>query len=136
MQKKSLNSAEVRFFSLNYHQVLKELKNYAKKCIDKGAKAIILIGSLARKDYTAFSDADIIIISDNVPSRPIDRIKEFIDPTLSIDIEPRVYTSEEILIMAKKKSSIIKEIVEHGILLSGDEKIIERLREILRNPSI
>ena len=136
MQKKSLNFAEVRFFSLNYDQVLKELKNYAKKCIDKGAKAIILIGSLARKDYTAFSDADIIIISDNVPSRPIDRIKEFIDPTLSIDIEPRVYTSEEILIMAKKKSSIIKEIVEHGILLSGDEKIIERLREILRNPSI
>jgi len=131
-----LNSAEVRFFSLNYHQVLKELKNYAKKCIDKGAKAIILIGSLARKDYTAFSDADIIVISDNVPSRPIDRIKEFIDPTLSIDIEPRVYTSEEVLIMAKKKSRIIKEIVEHGILLSGDEKIIERLREILRNPSI
>ena len=136
MQKKSLNSAEVRFFSLNYDQVLKELKNYAKKCIDKGAKAVILIGSLARKDYTAFSDADIIVISDNVPSRPIDRIKEFIDPTLSIDIEPRVYTSEEVLIMAKKKSSIIKEIVEHGILLSGDEKIIERLREILRNPSI
>ena len=136
MRKKSLNSAEVKFFSLNYDQVLKELKNYAKKCIDKGAKAVILIGSLARKDYTAFSDADIIIISDNVPSRPIDRIKEFIDPTLSIDIEPRVYTSEEVLIMAKKKSRIIKEIVEHGILLSGDEKIIERLREILRNPSI
>jgi len=136
MQKKLSSSAEVKFFSLNYNQVLKELRGYAKKCIDKGAKAVILIGSLARKDYTAFSDADIIVISDNVPPRPIDRIGEFIDPALPIDIEPRIYTSKEILMMAKKKSRIIKEIIEHGILLSGDEKIIEGLREILKNPSI
>lgn len=132
MQKKSSNTAGVRFFTLNYDQILKELKNYAKRCIDKGAKAVILIGSLARGDYTAFSDADVIIISDNVPFRPIDRISEFLDPTLSIDVEPRIYTTREILTMARRKSKVIKEIVEYGILLSGDTEIIEKLKEILK----
>lgn len=135
MQKKLSNSAEVKFFSLDYEQVLKELKNYAKKCLSEGAKAVILIGSLARRNYTAFSDADVIIVSDNVPPRPIDRISKFIDPTLPIDIEPRVYTSKEILMMAKKGSKIVKEIVEYGILLSGDKRIIEKLKEILKKSS-
>ena len=133
MQKKSLNTVEVIFFSLDYEAILKMLRDYARKCIEKGAKTVVLIGSLARGDYTAFSDADIVIISDNVTSKPIDRIKEFIDPTLPIDVEPRVYTTQEILGMAMKKRRIVKEIVSHGKLLAGDKKVLEQLRKLLQS---
>jgi len=59
---------------------------------------------------------------------PVDRIVEYLDPTQPIDLEPRVYTVEEIVKMAVDKRRIIKEIVEYGKVLAGDEKIIEDLK--------
>ncbi len=129
MQKRSSSTVDVKFFKLEYDKVLEKLREYAKKCVEKGAYAVILIGSLARGDYTAFSDADIIIICDNVPQRFIDRLTEFIDPSLPIDIEPRVYTREEILKMAKEKARIVKEILSYGKLLAGNEDIINEIRK-------
>lgn len=67
-----------------------------------------------------------------MPSRAIDRITEYIDSTLPIDVEPRVYTTEEIIKMATEGRRIVKEIVSYGILLAGDREIIENLREILK----
>ncbi len=128
MQRKSSNSAEVRFFKLDYERVLEELKKYAERALEKGAKAVILIGSLARGDYTAFSDADIIIISDNIPENPVERIEDFIDPTLSIDIEPRVYTIKEFIKMAEEGRRIIDEVLKYGILLAGDRKILDEIK--------
>lgn len=130
MQRRLLNTAEVKFFKLDYEKVMKELKEYSKKIIAKGAKTIILIGSLAKGNYTAFSDADILIISDKVPKNPIERIKDFIDPTLSIDIQPRIYTTEEFLKMAKNKRRIIKEVLENGKLLMGNYEIITTAKNI------
>ncbi len=130
MQKKSLNTAKVKFFKLDYNEVMKRLKQYAEKAIEKGAKSVILIGSLARGDYTAFSDADVVIISDNVPKNPIERLKDFIDPTLPIDVEPRVYTTEEFIKMAGERKRIIMEVVSYGKVLAGDKKIIDLVKEI------
>ena len=130
MQKKSSNTAKIKSFKLNYQETIKKLKEYAEKALQKQAKTVILIGSLARGDYTAYSDADIIIISDNVPKRPIDRITEYIDPTLPIDIQPIVYTTQEILKMAKQKRKIIKEIITHGKILAGNKQIINKLKQL------
>jgi len=59
------------------------LKNYAKDALRKGAKLIIPYGPLARGDYTATSDADILIISDRFKDiRIIDRMLDFLDPSL------------------------------------------------------
>lgn len=132
MQKKSLNTAKVKFFKLDYNEVMKRLKQYAEKAIEKGAKSVILIGSLARGDYTAFSDADVVIISDNVPKNPIERLKDFIDPTLPIDVEPRVYTTEEFIKMAGERKRIIMEVVSYGKVLAGDKKIIDLVKEIMQ----
>ncbi|MHA1590513.1 MAG: nucleotidyltransferase domain-containing protein [Candidatus Njordarchaeales archaeon] len=131
MQKKSLNSAKVKLFKMNYKEILEALKKYGEKMLEKGAKVIILIGSLAKGNYTAFSDADVIIISDNVPENLLDRIKMFIDPTLPIDIQPRVYTTKEILKMAHQKRKIIEEILNHGKILAGDEKILKEIERSL-----
>ncbi len=123
--RESSNTAEVRFFKLDYRSVTEELKGYAERAINRGALTVILVGSLARGDYTAFSDADVVVIADNVPSRPMDRIKDFLDPTLSVDVEPRVYTRDEILEMARCGSKVVEEIASYGILLAGDRKIFE-----------
>ena len=64
MRKRSLNSARVRFLKIDYDGIINYLKNYAKDALRKGAKLIILYGSLARGDYTATSDADILIVGE------------------------------------------------------------------------
>ncbi|HDD64354.1 MAG: nucleotidyltransferase domain-containing protein [Thermoprotei archaeon] len=133
--RESSNTAEVRFFKLDYRRVTEELKGYAERAINRGALAVILVGSLARGDYTAFSDADVVVIADNVPSRPMDRIKDFLDPTLSVDVEPRVYTRDEILEMARRGSKVVEEIASYGILLAGDRKIFEEIIKEFRRTS-
>jgi predicted nucleotidyltransferase len=111
---------------------MERLREYAEKAVAKGVKAVILIGSLARGDYTAYSDADVLIIFDDAPKNPMDRIKEFIDPTLPVEVQPRVYTTSELLTMAGEKRRIIREAVEYGKLLAGDEEIISTIGKILQ----
>jgi len=129
MLKKSLNSVKIKLFKLEYELIMKKLREYAKRIEKKGAKAVILIGSLARGDYTAFSDADIVIIADNVPQNLSERLRDFIDPEFPIDLEPRVYTTEEILKMARNKRKIIDEIINHGILIAGNENLIRKIKK-------
>ena len=132
MPRKSWNSARIRFFKLDYERVMRALKGYAENALLKGARAVILVGSLARGDYTAFSDADIIIIMEKAHKNPVKRLKDFIDPTLPIDVEPRVYTIHELLKMAREGRRIIREMLTYGKLLAGDKTIIKSLKEHLR----
>jgi len=130
MQRRSSDSVEIKLQRLDYEEVMEKLKIYASKIIERGVCAVILIGSLARGDYTAYSDADVVIIVRESRLNPLDRLVEYLDPTLPVDLEPRVYTVEEIVKMAMEKRRIIKEIVEYGKVLAGDEKIIEDLKNI------
>jgi len=93
-----LDSAKIKYLKINFNEVLQELKEYALvKGRGHGTKAIVLIGSLAKGTYTGASDADLLIIADDVPRRSLDRYKIFADDSLSLDIEPRVFTTKEFL---------------------------------------
>lgn len=127
-----MNSQEVKFFKLDYDSLINELKEYARRAIGKGALSVILIGSLARGDYTAFSDADIIIIVGETEERPLDRIAKFMETRTSTDIDIRVYTWKEIEEMMERGSRIIYEIAEHGVLLEGDPKTIDEIRQRIK----
>lgn len=128
MREKSWSGAEAKFFRMDYEKVLERLREYAERAVARGARAVILVGSLARGDYTAFSDADVVIIADRVPKNPVERITEFIDPSLPVDVEPRVYTTEEFLRMAREGRRFVKETVAYGKLLAGDPEVIEAAR--------
>ncbi len=119
--------SEIKLFRIDYDKVIERLKEFAKRKINENNNilAIVLIGSLARGDYTAFSDADLVVIVKEDHRRFLDRITEFIDPTLGIDIDPMVYTLSEIKEMSKRNSRLVKEIKEYGILLAGDKRILE-----------
>ena len=128
MQRRSSSTVDVKFFRLDYERVMARLREYAERVVGEGARVVILIGSLARGDYTAFSDADVIIVADNVPERPIDRIPRFIDPTLPVDLQPRVYTTSEFMEMARRRARIIREALSYGILLAGDRELLDSVR--------
>ena len=102
-----------------------KLKEYGIKCENKGSLLTILIGSLARGDYTPFSDADIIIITKSRLN-----IIDFMDTDMPVDIEPRLYTLNEILNMSKEKRKIIYEIIKNGILLSGNKDLMKKINDI------
>jgi predicted nucleotidyltransferase len=130
MHEKSSNSASLKVFKLNYELVLRKLREYAERVLEKGALVVFLIGSLARGDYTAFSDADVVIIvRDDYPKKLPDRISDFIDPTLPVDVEPRVYTLSEFSKMVQNKERIVREIEKYGIVLAGD---VSFMKDILR----
>jgi predicted nucleotidyltransferase len=130
MHKKSSNFASLKVFKLDYELVLRKLREYAERALEKGALVVFLIGSLARGDYTAFSDADVVIIvRDDYPKKLPDRISDFIDPTLSVNVQPWVYTLSEFSKMAQNKERIIREIEKYGIILAGDVSFV---KDILR----
>jgi predicted nucleotidyltransferase len=130
MHEKSSNSASLKVFKLNYELVLRKLRELAERVLEKGALVVFLIGSLARGDYTAFSDADVVIIvRDDYPKKLPDRISDFIDPTLPVDVEPRVYTLSEFSKMVQNKERIVREIEKYGIVLAGD---VSFMKDILR----
>ena len=133
MRRRYWSSAKVRSFKLDYERVMEELKSYAERSLAKGAKAVVLIGSLARGDYTAFSDADVLVLVEKSSKRPVDRIEDFIDPSLSLDLEPLVYAVDEFLEMAREKRKVALEAVRYGKLLAGDSGILEKARKILNS---
>lgn len=56
--------SEIKLFRIDYDKVIERLKEFAKRKINENNNilAVVLIGSLARGDYTAFSDADLVVI--------------------------------------------------------------------------
>lgn len=109
MREKSSNSAEIKLFKIDREKVLNFLRSYAKKLLDEGrAELVILIGSLAKGNYTAFSDADVLIVAENVPKIPLNRIPMYIEPRSPVDIEPRVLTKEEFYKMALEKRMLFR----------------------------
>ena len=124
---------KVRFLKIDYDGIINYLKNYAKDALRKGAKLIILYGSLARGDYTATSDADILIISDKFKDiRIIDRMLDFLDPSSPIDIEPRILTTEEFKTLIKKRDRFASEVLRDGIVLIGDMKLYREFKSLAK----
>lgn len=133
MREKSSNSAKVRFLKIDYEEVLSYLREYASRVVERGdAELVILFGSLARGDYTGISDADILIISSKAEERPIDRPIRFMDLKSPIPIEPRVLTPEEAIKAACSGSYFLKEVLQTGILLAGDENLYQKLIQNLK----
>jgi predicted nucleotidyltransferase len=98
--KRYLSSSEARYLKINFDEILDKLRGYAKsKAKDQHARAIVLTGSFARGSYTGSSDADILVIADNVPANVLERYALFSDPEFPIDLEPRVYATKEFVKM-------------------------------------
>ena len=117
-----MSSVETRYLKINFDEILRRLREYAKsKAEAHGARAIILTGSLAKGNYAGTSDADILVIADNLPSQALERYALFSEPRMPIDVEPRVYTPEEFIDKIRKGDRYAHESLEIGIPLHGEQ---------------
>ena len=124
-----MSSSEARYLKINFDEVFEKLREYAKsKAQAHEVRAIVLTGSLAKGTYTGTSDADILVIADEVPVRLLERYELFADPTLPVDIEPRVYTTKEFVSKLGQGERFAVESLELGIPLYG-ERFFEDLKQ-------
>ena len=129
-----MSSAEVRYLKISFDEILHRLRGYAKsKAETYEVKAIVLTGSLAKGNYTGTSDADILVIAENLPSRVLERYALFSEPKMSIDLEPRVYTPKEFVGMIRQHDRFALESLEVGIPLYG-EQFFKDLKRYLNEP--
>ena len=56
------------------------------------------------------------------------------DLTLSVDLDLRVYTVNELLRMAEEDRRLVREVVEHGRLLAGDRDTTREVARLLKRP--
>ena len=118
-----MGTAEVRYLKINYDEVIRELRSYAKSIArtHKNVRAIVLVGSLAKGNYTGASDADVLVIAENLPPQFLERYAIFADARMSIDVEPHVYSTEEFLKMAREGNHFAVDAMKIGIPLGGEK---------------
>ncbi len=96
--------------------ILKTLKN-----IGASAQKIILFGSRARRDFTRFSDYDILIITDrkfgiNDKMRISKSIREYLAKS-GIDVDIIIKSDNEVDILRDKPGSIVRNALKEGVAL-------------------
>jgi predicted nucleotidyltransferase len=117
-----LSSLRVRYLKINFDEILSRLRAYADaKAKEHDVRAIILTGSLARGSYSGTSDADILVIADSVPSNILERYVLFSDPSVPVDLEPRVYTTDEFKNKLRQGDRFVVEALQTGIPLHGKQ---------------
>jgi predicted nucleotidyltransferase len=130
-----LSSAEARYLRINLDELLEKLKQYAKsKAETHQVRTIILAGSLAKGSYTGMSDADILVIADDLPTNVLERYLLFAESTLSVDVEPRVYTTKEFLRLVQQGDIFALESLRSGIPLYGDQFFRELKESLKKEP--
>lgn len=92
-----MNSAP-KIYGLDYQSTIRDLINYGNNCIEKGALLTILIGSLAKGNYSLFSDVDVIIVTTDERN-----VIDFMESGLQVDVEPRVFALNEIYALSIEK---------------------------------
>jgi predicted nucleotidyltransferase len=110
-----------------------EIKKYIEALKILKPKLVILHGSIARKEFGLGSDVDLIVVSDNLPDKIMDRIKllyEIDETKAPLDIKG--YKSKEIRKMIKKGNPLIMDAMEDGIILFADENFLKEILEFYK----
>ena len=118
-------SARVTF--PNPEKIKNELRELAREAIIKEPNilAIYLFGSRANGNFSARSDADLLIVLKQDRSRPLDRIPHYLEFFLkaSIPVDVFPYTEEEI-----ENNSFAQKARQEGVLLCSREPLKYKLK--------
>jgi hypothetical protein len=87
------------------HDALVETAKAYAKGLERtlGKVSVVLYGSVARGDFNRSSDIDVLVVSDNLPKRFLDRLSLLMGKA-DAGIEPKGYTVSEFKTLVKKKS--------------------------------
>lgn len=101
--------------------IIKEQILDAFQNIGASAQKIILFGSRARKDFTRFSDYDILVITDktfeiNEKMRISKNIRTYL-AKLGLDVDVIVKSNNEVEVLKDKPGSIVRNALKEGVAL-------------------
>jgi len=106
----------VEILSVDINKIKKDLKEVALKIKRNHPEVvrIILFGSIAKNDYTPYSDIDIAIIVKKTSKNFVLRQDDFIDyfKKLDFDVNILIYTQDEIEKLKKENNKFIKELLQ------------------------
>ncbi len=105
-------------------RIIELAEKWAKKLEFK--VTAILIGSFARGDFNLWSDVDILLVSDELRGRPIDRLKA-LDYPPGFEVIP--VTKREFLKLMKKGNRLAMEASQYGIILRDDLELSKILKQ-------
>ncbi|MFQ6058571.1 MAG: nucleotidyltransferase domain-containing protein [Anaerolineae bacterium] len=95
-------------------------RTYAEKLRRRlGKLTAIVYGSVSRGDFNLGSDVDILIISEGLPSHPLERM-EVLYSCHEPPLEPKGYTPAELRALLGKRNSAITEVLRDGIVVVDD----------------
>jgi predicted nucleotidyltransferase len=106
----------VVFHRLDRDAVLRRLEEYARRELASRAEVreVVLIGSLARGDWSARSDADVVVVVDGSDRSWRDRLPDYAPrESVGVPVDVLVYTREE----AAGWSPRFRAEVDRGIVL-------------------
>jgi hypothetical protein len=95
-------------------------RTYAEMLRERlGKLTAIVYGSVSRGDFNLGSDVDVLIISEGLPSRPLERM-EVLYSCHEPPLEPKGYTHSEFQTLLAKRNSAVAEILKEGIVVVDD----------------
>ncbi len=101
---------------------MKELRKRARKLKEENPQVeqILLFGSIAKKNATPGSDADILVILKNDQKRFIDRLPDFLEyfSNMGIGVDIFPYTKKEVNSMIAEGNYLLKRAFSEGINIS------------------
>lgn len=84
-----------------------------------GPLCAILTGSVARGDFNLHSDIDILIISDRLPSSPLERSKLLYRHAPPL-LEPKGYLPSEFALLKARRNPLVIDALAYGIPLADN----------------
>ena len=113
-------------------KAFEEAKSFAV-CVSRklGKVTAILFGSFARGDFNDWSDIDVLIVAENLPKNPLERLG-LVDECLRLfpRVEPIIITVDEFA-RRKDRDPAVKEATQLGIVLVDE---LELSKTFLNTP--
>ncbi len=119
----------VRVWKIDHKAILARLSRWARGLgQDENVLAVVLFGSLARKDYTAASDADLMIILRHSQLRFDERIPSFMPSNVGVGVDVFPYTLEEARRALEEGWGVVRVALKEGLVLFKRGEELEELR--------
>jgi hypothetical protein len=90
--------------------------------------AASVTGSVARGDFNVWSDVDVVIVAENLPSKMVDRTGLLMEGAPP-GIQPVGFTPEELARAWRKRNRLLRDAVDHGIDLPGERTLAALVSE-------
>ena len=119
------------FSELPYWRDIQEYVETLKEALRP--KLVLLYGSVAKGTFGLGSDVDILVIAENLPRNPNERLKLLyeLDRTRA-PIDAKAYTPEEVKKMLLKGHPLIMDALSDGKVLYADKEYLTKLMKMFK----